>query len=249
MLEMNVLRSLVTALLLGSASLASAGEVRMTGSTTTFLQVIQKYQAKVAEQTGATIKATGATTGKGLSALSAGQVEIALAADSLENLAKNAAEKGTPFKAEEYQEIYLKDSFLVCIVNKANKVNKLSEPQVRGLLSGDIKSWKDLGGADQPVVVIMEKESSANYALITKQLLGTTPLTKKATMVENVRHVSANVAELETAFGISPDFYLDEHVRIASDAKITQHLCLIIKKDCPSEVRKVAEAFASALKP
>lgn len=43
---------------------------------------------------------------------------------------------------------------VLILVNKANPVSKLSAKQVRAIFKGDITNWKEVGGADEGIVVI-----------------------------------------------------------------------------------------------
>lgn len=43
---------------------------------------------------------------------------------------------------------------VLIVVNKDNPVNNLSTEQVRKLMRGDIVNWKDVGGNDEPVVLV-----------------------------------------------------------------------------------------------
>ncbi len=40
------------------------------------------------------------------------------------------------------------------IVNQANPITDISEDQARAVMSGDVINWKELGGADEPVVLV-----------------------------------------------------------------------------------------------
>jgi len=238
---------LLALLSLVAACSAQAGEVRMNGSTTTFLTVVQKSKEAVAKETGVTVNAVGSTTGKGFAALVAGEIEVALSADDLASVVKSAAAKGVVAKAEDFEEIYLKDSAVVFVVNHKNTVPALSEEQVRGILSGDIKTWKEVGGPDMPIAVYFEKENSANHTLIKGKILKELALSKRASLVDNVRLVVSNVSDVESGFGATPSMYLNENVKVISDCKVIQHLCFIIRKDASPEVRKVLEAFKAKL--
>lgn len=236
---------LAATLLLPTALL---GEVKMAGSTTTFLTVVKNAKDQVSKETGFAITATGSTTGKGFSALQAGQVDVALSADSLTSLIAAANAKGQALKAEDYEEIFLKNAHIVAIVHHDNPVPQLSEAQIVGILKGDIKTWKELGGKDAPILVFFEGESSANHNLIKSRLLKEATLApKRLTVVDNVRLIASNVGETEPGFGFSPEMYLSGEVRVASDYKISQHLCFIIRKDASAEVRTVLAAFKAKL--
>lgn len=235
------------ACLLSVAVSAFAGEIKMVGSTTTFLTVVQKSKEAVAKETGVSINAVGATTGKGFAALVAGEIDIAMSADDLASVVTAANAKGVAAKAEDYEELYLKDSNIVFVVNHKNTVPMLSETQIRAVLSGEVKSWKEIGGPDLPVVVYFEKENSANHVMIKNQVLKELPLSKRVNFVDNVRLVASNIADVDAAFGATPTMYLNEQVKVISDYKLTQHLCFIIRKDASPEARKVIELFKAKM--
>lgn len=58
------------------------------------------------------------------------------------------------------------------IVNPTTKVTKLNIEQVKKLLTGEIKNWKEVGGADLPVSPVIEVARSARVALMKDVLLG-----------------------------------------------------------------------------
>lgn len=43
---------------------------------------------------------------------------------------------------------------ILILLNKKNRVTSLSRKQVRGLFTGKIKNWREVGGVDKPVVVV-----------------------------------------------------------------------------------------------
>ena len=43
---------------------------------------------------------------------------------------------------------------VLIVVNRANPVSDLTAKQVRGIMSGDIVNWKEVGGNDQPIVLV-----------------------------------------------------------------------------------------------
>lgn len=49
---------------------------------------------------------------------------------------------------------------IAIVVNPANKVTEITSEQLMQVYTGEIKNWKDLGGDDQPIVVIGREASS-----------------------------------------------------------------------------------------
>jgi phosphate transport system substrate-binding protein len=43
---------------------------------------------------------------------------------------------------------------VLIVVNRANPVSNLSSEQVRGIMRGDIVNWRDVGGGDEPIVLV-----------------------------------------------------------------------------------------------
>lgn len=220
----------------------------MAGSTTVFLTVVKDNKDAVAEAAGVKITATGSTTLKGFTALTAGQVDVALSTDSLEGLIKAQAAAGTPVDPALYEEHFLRESKIVPVVHKHNPVKGLTVDQVRDIVTGKVKNWSELGGANFPIALFYEGPTSGNYALIDRFLLKGAPVsTARVTTVDNVRFIARRVGEIEAGFGLSPESYLTPEVTIASDFVITQRLCFIIRKDAPAEVKQVVAGFKAKL--
>ena len=56
-------------------------------------------------------------------------------------------------------------------VNDGNPVQQLTIEQLRGIYSGDITSWKDVGGPDAPIVLYSRENSSGTYAFVKEHVL------------------------------------------------------------------------------
>jgi len=239
--------SLFLALVASTALALSAAELRMIGSTTMFSLVVKDYKDQVAKETGTTITATGATTAKGFAALVSGQADVTLSADALENVIAAAKTAGISANAEDFKVVFVKDSFLDVIVNKANPLSSITEDQARGILSGQIKRWSELGGPDLSIAIVFEWPESANHRLVKTQLLKDTPLSPRVITVNNARLVSKGVAEVESGFGISAR-YFNNDVKTLQGYAISQPLSFIVKKDASPETLKVLEAFIAKTK-
>ena len=61
---------------------------------------------------------------------------------------------------------------IAVIVNPASPVANLSLAEVRGIFTGELKSWKDLGGPDRPITVITREEGSGTRGAFEELALG-----------------------------------------------------------------------------
>ncbi len=80
---------------------------------------------------------------------------------------------------------------LSIIVNLKSEVRDIFESQLRDIFTGKITNWKEVGGADLPIIVIIpEKDSGAfeafDYAVMKGKTVSYDLMAKKSTMVKNV---------------------------------------------------------------
>ncbi|MDR2761418.1 MAG: phosphate ABC transporter substrate-binding protein [Planctomycetaceae bacterium] len=134
-------------------------EIRIEGSTTVGPIVDAFVEAMKQSDLGVrfTVKKTG--SGDGAAALIDGRCEVAAMSrfmkDEEYKKAVNVGRKPIPFTI-------CMDG--VCfIVHPSNKINNLTKVQVKDIYVGKIKSWKELGGADIPIVAISRDTSSGTY--------------------------------------------------------------------------------------
>ena len=68
-----------------------------------------------------------------------------------------------------------KEAF-VFVLNAENPVDSLTQDQLRGIYSGKITNWKEVGGDDAPIIAFQRNEDSGSQNYI-KVFMGDTPLT------------------------------------------------------------------------
>ncbi len=79
----------------------------------------------------------------------------------------------------------------VFIVNKNNPVNSLTQEQIKGIYSGEITNWKDVGGNDEPIIAYQRNRDSGSQNLIT-EFMGERELMQK----ENMKTVISTMNDL-----------------------------------------------------
>ena len=127
-----------------------------------------------------TVKKTG--SGDGAAALIDGRCDIATMSRFMKPKEfKKAVEKGIMPVAH----AVAMDGVCV-VVHPSNPVKALSCEQVRKIYKGEIKNWKQLGGANKKIVVISRDTSSGTYETFHKLLM------KKQKMTKSVEYVNSN---------------------------------------------------------
>ena len=61
---------------------------------------------------------------------------------------------------------------IAIIVNPANPVSRLTVGQVRGIYSGEIKNWNEVGGADAPIELFGRDRESGTFEVLNERVMG-----------------------------------------------------------------------------
>jgi phosphate transport system substrate-binding protein len=190
----KILFGLIVLMLASSSIAVSAETLQLEGSTTVgpIADAFAEYFMSVTPGLTITVKKTG--SGDGAAALLDGRCDIAnMSRFMKEEEFKKAVEKGIFPVAH----VIAMDGVCI-IVHPSNPIKQLTTAQVRDIYMGKITNWKELGGADMPIVVISRDTSSGTYESVHELVM------KKEKMAENVEYVNANpqaYARVKTTVG------------------------------------------------
>jgi phosphate transport system substrate-binding protein len=238
-------RLALLALFSASAALA-APEVRINGATTTVNAVINPLKGAVEAATGCTLKVVGTNTGKGLVALTSGQCDVALTSEPLDVSMAAAKFAGATLNAADFQLHPVKEDYGVFVVHPSNPVGKLSKAQVKDILAGRITNWKEVGGADLPIIVFTDPVGAGTRTLVQFRVLEGEDYGPKTQAIENIRLVAGRIAELKGGFGFVGATFVDAKVKVIDTDRITRPLGFITRGAPTPEVQKVIEAYKAA---
>lgn len=104
-----------------------------------------------------------------------GNADIIICAQPSDEQLKYAAEKGV-----ELEMVRIGSDAFVFIVNAGNPVSNITLDQVRGIYSGKIKSWKELGGKDVQIAAMQRSAGSGSQTALEK-IMGDEPIVKDYT--------------------------------------------------------------------
>jgi phosphate transport system substrate-binding protein len=81
-----------------------------------------------------------------------------------------AEEQGTTFEFTQ-----IGTEAFVFFVHKDNPIDSLTVEQIKGIYSGQITNWKEVGGNDEPIVAFQRNEGSGSQSMLLR-FMGDTPL-------------------------------------------------------------------------
>ena len=113
------------------------------------------------------IQVAGGGSGTGIAAMLNGATDICEASrDMKEKEYKLAKQKGiTPYR------VSVALDGIAVFLNEANPVKNLSFGQLKGIYTGAIKNWKEVGGKDARIILYGRENNSGTYAFFKKQVL------------------------------------------------------------------------------
>jgi len=168
-----------------------AQSIEVAGSSSVQKAIIEPVTAK-AKEAGIDIKYLSVGSVKGLQMLIDGKVTAAAISELLEDSSAAARKAGSTIPANLKLTTVLTEK-LVPIVHPENTVTALSKEQLQGLFSGKIANWKEVGGPDQAVSVVVPAASSGTRGVLDKSLMAGLKITGTA---REMRTSAAEVADV-----------------------------------------------------
>ena len=147
----KIISLLVVAVLVCTAMVGcSKSESVSTDGSTSMSKVIESLSEAFREKTGTEVTYNATGSGAGIEAVLAGRCDIGLSSRDLKDEEKAKGLEGT---------ILAYDGIAI-IVHPGNKVSDLSLETIAKIYTGEIKNWKDVGGADGEIVLIGREANS-----------------------------------------------------------------------------------------
>jgi phosphate transport system substrate-binding protein len=163
---------------------------------------------------GIVVKVFGGGTGSGVDALVAGDVDLCAAS--------------RPFLPEEIEALHARSGtlgvrFLIAhdavavLVHPDNPVRELSVRQLRGVFLGEISSWLEVGGREEPIVPVVRPPHSGTHRFFRDHVLGGADYGGNAVVVSRAHEVPAAVGRQPGAVGYGGLTFGSDLVQCAID--------------------------------
>nr|MDD5837295.1 phosphate ABC transporter substrate-binding protein [Eubacteriales bacterium] len=177
------------------------GTISLAGSTSMEKLCEAMSESFMADNQGITVTVEYVGSGAGIESLSKGSVDIG---NSSRNLKPEELSNGC------VENVVALDGIAV-IVDKNNGVTGISSENLKKLYTGEIKNWKELGGADEAVVVIGREAGSGTRDAF-EELLELKDKCDYAQQLDSTGAVLAKVASTPGAIGYVSLDVVDESV-------------------------------------
>jgi phosphate transport system substrate-binding protein len=147
---------------------SSGGTVTLKGSDTMVILAQRWAEVFMRENPGTTIQVTGGGSGTGIAALINGLTDIADASRPMKDEEKAQLRER---RHAEATEIKVAVDALAAYVPTASRVRELSIEQLRGIYTGRIRNWREVGGAPGAIVLYGRENNSGTYTYFKEHVL------------------------------------------------------------------------------
>ena len=188
----------VVAILAMTCAVSQAANIVVKGSDTMVILAQKWAETYMQKHSDAKIQVAGGGSGVGFAALQQQTVDIANAsrkikATEIETCIKTFGKRPTEYKvALDGLSVY---------VNAVNSIKELSIDQLAGVFTGKIKNWKELGGADAPIMVYSRENSSGTYEFFKENVLKGRDFAANAQPMQGTAALLQSVAKDKNAIG------------------------------------------------
>lgn len=229
-----------------STGIAAAAEIKLGGGGASISTIFNPIKAAFEKATGHNLIILQSTPKDGLKQVWSGQIEVGVSAVGLDGMIAGADKDGVKVDKASLNVLEVGTNKTVVFLNPANKVTALSKDQMKGLFTGKIANWKDVGGSDEPVLVVWGKNSPGQNALFTKVILDGEKITAENLETTDYKGIKESVASNTGAIGINPLGMVDATVKGIKPAPEANSPIILITKGAPSAPVKQLIDFIKA---
>jgi phosphate transport system substrate-binding protein len=163
---------LLLSLCYGSGCRLRSSDVVMVSGSTTLLPLVQEAANRFMElHEGKTVLVQGGGSSVGIAQLKEGIIDIANASRELKPEEDDGRLVDHPIALD----------VIAIVVHPNVKIRDLSQEQVKGIFTGSITNWKEVGGEDAPIVVVVRDRASG-----TREIFDNTALEKEDSLTSAI---------------------------------------------------------------
>ncbi|MRZ80418.1 phosphate ABC transporter substrate-binding protein PstS family protein [Paeniclostridium sordellii] len=232
---------MVGSLAVGCGSNDSAGskdesKITISGSTSVGPLMEKEAEGYKEKDSNVSIEINQLGTSAGIKDTISGVAQIGMASRDLKDAEKKEGLKETKVAIDG----------IGIITHKGNTVKSLTMDQIKGIYTGEIKNWKEVGGKDAPIVVVSREDGSGTRDAF-QEIVGydSTELAKDAQISDGNGNVKSTVVGNENAIGYTSFSYLDDSINAlqvdgvnptaekakSGDYKLSRPFLLVYKED------------------
>lgn len=220
----------VSVSLLLMSSVAVAEEIILSAGSGPLDSVINPVKAAFEKETGIELHILFGSASLAFKQLYKGTSETAAVGTTyneiLDILKKEGFEVNEP---ESFNHVTIGRGMIHTVVNKENPVSKLSKEQLKGIFTGKITNWKEVGGNDAPIIVVLSTLNPATIGTFKKIIMDNEPYTKEVLELGHMDELRGAVEANPEAIVFGSSVVVGNSVKRIETPEIFRPVTLITK--------------------
>lgn len=153
----------------GPGTAPRSRSVTVKGSDTMVILGQRWAETYMKEHPGVSIQVTGGGSGTGIAALINGATDICEASRPMKDKEKEMVRSR---HGRDVKEIPVALDGVTIYVNQANPIQSLTRAEIKGIYTGRITNWREVGGRDEKIVAYSRENNSGTYVFFKEHVLG-----------------------------------------------------------------------------
>lgn len=220
---------------LGLTGLGTAAEIRIGAGAAPSESIFKKITQPLAKSKNITIRLTSSGPLQAWKDLDAGKVDAAAAGLSIQDWTALMEADGYKVDPTKYLAQIIGVDAIKIFTNKDITIQALTKGQVKDIFSGTITNWKEVGGPDLPIVVVLGTKIQGTLSEFKKRVLGEDDYSASAVLVETAPDIKQRVVETPGAIGIGSKAQIDDLINAPRYPEPVRPITLLAKRENRSD--------------
>jgi phosphate transport system substrate-binding protein len=220
------------------------------GSTTFTHRVMEPFGSVIEAASGHKLRVVPTKSSQGLLALFERRADFAMISGPLKSELADLRKTNPDLPVGQLQTFDVAVTHMAFAISRDNPVHQVSDANMRRILLGEITNWRDVGGPDLPISVVMVGDGGGVQSSIENEFLGGQHIKPvKPISVQGSAQVVKITALIPGAIGLSQTGIVKNSscAELKTDTGIAQHLAFVTLGDPTPEMRKVIDAARKAM--
>jgi phosphate transport system substrate-binding protein len=231
--------------IVASLCVAHAETLTIAGSTTFNNSLLVPHQSEIEAIAGHKLIVVPNRTDLGIVLLVQGRADLAMISASLSDTIASLRKSNPSLNVERLRSFEVQRTRVAFSVHRSNPVRSASLATIRRVLLGEITNWRDLGGPDLPIRIVMVRDGAGIPLELESRLLdGKRIATGNALRVQISTQVNKIVEQEPGALGLAQIENMPQHevFEITTERTIERQLGLVTLGEPTPAMRAVIDA-------
>ena len=204
--------------LVAAGAWAQSRNVTIKGSDTMVILGQKWAEVFMQKNAGVSVQVTGGGSGTGIAALINGTTDVA---ESSRPMKPKEMEDTKARRGKDVVELAVAVDGLAIYVHESNPINEISVPQLKGIYTGAVKNWKEVGGKDERIILYSRENNSGTYAYFKEHVLANADFFPTAQTLPGTAAVINAVSKDKRSIGYGGIAYGKgiKHLKVKADDK------------------------------